>query len=187
MPDCPTPEPKTVIAGDTVRWLRSLPEYPTEDGWALTYTLINASGKLILHALGTGTLYEVHSTPEDTESWVPGQYAWRARVSKIGGDAITVAEGSMTVRPSFGTAETLEARSAARIALDAIEDYLRNPNSTKAKSYEIEGRKLQHYELADLWAHRDRLRLEVKREEQAACAAQGLGGPRGRVYVRFGP
>lgn len=183
MPVCPQPEPSTVIAGDTARWERSLPQYPAEEGWLLDYTLINATGKLILHALGTGTLYKVEATPEDTESWPPGEYAWRAQV-KRSGEAHTVAEGRITIRPNFGAVETLDPRSSAKQALDAIEEYLRNPNNIKAKSYEIEGRKLQHYDLADLWAHRDRLRLEVAKEEQAACAAKGL--QRGRVFVRFG-
>ena len=49
------------------------------------------------------------------------------------------------------------------------------------------GRQLRRHTLTELWAHRDRLRLEVLREEQAERLAAGLPDRgRRRVLVRFG-
>jgi hypothetical protein len=90
----------------------------------------------------------------------------------------------MTVAPSFGAA-TLDTRSSARKALEAVEAYLADPNNLTAAKYEIAGRSLDRFPLTDLWAHRDRLRFEVAREDAATRAAAGLPDKR-RVFVRFG-
>jgi len=183
MSQIPTTEPASVIAGDTVRWAKTLPQYPASAGWSLAYTLLNAAGKITLQAEGDGDVHTVHASPTVTEQWQPGEYTYRARVSNLAGDAFTVGEGRITVRASFSV-ESMETRSAARVALEAVEAYLRNPQNIKAAQYEIEGRKLERFKLGELWAHRDRLRQEVAREDQADGLSNQL--QRGRVYVRFG-
>ena len=46
MAQTPTTEPASLQAGDTLRWQRTLPDYPASEGWVLSYRLINAQGKL---------------------------------------------------------------------------------------------------------------------------------------------
>ncbi len=183
MTDIPTTEPATVNAGDTVRWRRALPDYPASAGWTLTYTLLNAAGKITITASAHGDDHLVSVPAATTAGWAAGDYAWRAQVSKAG-EVYTVADGRMTVRPSFA-ASTLETRSLARRALEAVEAYLADPNNLAAAQYEIAGRQLRRYTLPELWAHRDRLRMEVLREEQAERLAAGLPARRS-VLVRFG-
>lgn len=183
MSDIPTTEPAAVNAGDTVRWCRTLANYPASAGWALTYTLLNAEGKITITASAQGDDHLVSVPAATSASWPAGDYAWRAQVGRVG-EVYTVAEGRMTVRPSFA-AFTLETRSLARRALEAVEAYLADPNNLAAAQYEIAGRQLRRHTLAELWAHRDRLRLEVLREEQAERLAAGLPDRR-RVLVRFG-
>lgn len=183
MADIPTTEPAAVNAGDTVRWRRALPDYPAGAGWALTYTLLNSAGKITVTASASGDDHLVNVAAATTATWAAGDYAWRAQVSKAG-EVYTVAEGRMAVRPSFA-APTLETRSLARRALEAVEAYLADPNNLAAAQYEIAGRQLRRHTLTELWAHRDRLRLEVLREEQAGRLAAGLPDRR-RVFVRWG-
>lgn len=183
MADTPTTEPLVVNAGDTVRWTKTLADYPASDGWALTYTFINAAGKFTVAASASGADHAVNASAATTATWPAGDYDWRAQASKAG-DVFTVAEGRITVRPSFGAA-TLDARSSARKALEAVEAYLANSNNLSAAEYQIAGRQLRRYSLPELWSHRDRLRQEVAREDAAASAAAGLSS-RSRVYVRFG-
>lgn len=183
MADIPTTEPLTVNAGDTVRWRRALPDYPAGAGWVLTYTLLNSAGKITIAAGASGDEHLVNVAAATTATWAAGDYAWRAQVSKAG-DVFTVAEGRITVKPAF-SASTLETRSRARQALDAVEAYLADSNNLAAAQYEIAGRQLRRHTLTELWAHRDRLRLEVLREEQAERLAAGLPDRR-RVFVRFG-
>ncbi len=182
--DIPTTEPAAVNAGDTIRWRRALPDYPASAGWVLTYTLLNAAGKITITASAQGDDHLVSVPAATSAGWPAGDYAWRAQVSRAG-EVYTVGEGRMTVRPSFG-ASTLDTRSSARKALEAVEAYLADPNNISAAQYEIAGRQLRRHTLTELWAHRDRLRLEVLREEQAERLAAGLPDRR-RVLVRFGP
>ncbi len=183
MADIPRTEPLSVNAGDTIRWTRTLADYPASAGWVLTYTLLNAAAKITITSAASGDDHAVNVAAATSAAWVAGDYAWRAQVSKAG-EVYTVAEGRMTVAPSFGAA-TLDTRSSARKALEAVEAYLADPNNLTAAKYEIAGRSLDRFPLSELWAHRDRLRFEVAREDAATRAAAGLPDKR-RVFVRFG-
>lgn len=179
----PTTEPTTVNAGDTIRWTKTLPDYPASAGWVLTYTLLNAASKVTITATASGSDHAVNVSAATSATWTAGDYAWRAQVA-LAGDVFTVGEGRITVAPSFGAA-TLDTRSSARRALEAVEAYLADPSNLTAAKYMIAGRSLDRFPLPDLWAHRDRLRFEVAREDAATRAAAGLPDNR-RVFVRFG-
>lgn len=184
MADIPTTEPLSVYAGDTVRWTRALPNYPASSGWLLTYTLLNASAKITLtSAANDAGDHLITAAAAVTATWSAGDYTWRAQVSKAS-EVFTVGEGRITVQPSFGAA-TLDTRSFARKALDAVEAYLADGNNLAAAEYQIAGRSLKRHTLPELMAHRDRLKAEVAREDAAARLAAGLPDRR-RVFVRFG-
>lgn len=183
MADIATTEPLSVYAGDTVRWSKSLPDYPASAGWVLSYILLNATSKITLGSTPSGDAFTVSADAATTAAWAAGDYAWRAQVSKAG-DVFTVADGRMTVRPSFG-ASTLDTRSTARKALEAVQAYLTDSKNLAAAEYQINGRQLRRHSLPELWAHRDRLQFEVSKEDAAARIAAGLPDGR-RVYVRFG-
>jgi hypothetical protein len=172
-----------LIAGDTAKWLKTLPDYPANESWVLSYTLINAATKITFAATASGADHLVNVAATTTTAWAAGQYAWRSQVSKAG-EVYTIASGSITVEASFASA-SLDARSFARTALDNIEAYLKNANNLTAAMYEIGGRRLQRISVPDLMTLRDRYKAEVKREDAASAVAQGLPDPR-RVYVRFG-
>ncbi len=180
MAEIPTAEPASVNAGDTVRWRRWLVQYPASSGWQLTYTLLNAAAKITIAATAQGDEHLVSVAASVTATWLPGDYAWRAQVSRAG-EVHTVGEGRIIVRPSFGAA-TLDTRSSARRALEAVEAYLHDPTNLAAAKYAIAGRSLDRIPLPELWSHRDRLRVEVAREDATA----GAGLARGRIQVRFG-
>lgn len=181
----PTTFPTSLIAGDTAKWLKSLPDYPATEGWTLVYTLINAAGKITIAAAASGADHLVTVPAATTAAWPAGQYTWRAQVINAALEAYTVDTGVTTVQPAFGAA-TLDARSHARKALANIEAYLENAHNLSASQYEIAGRKLQRFAIPDLLSLRDRYRAEVAREDIAANFARGLPNP-SRIMVRFGP
>mgnify|MGYP000994247346 CR=1 FL=1 len=121
----PTTEPTTLIAGDTARWIKALPDYLASAGWVLTYTLINATGKITFSASAYGDDHLVNVSAATTGGWAAGSYSWRAAVA-LAGEVYTVDTGTIVVQPAFGVA-TLDNRSFARIALANIEAYLVNP------------------------------------------------------------
>ena len=180
----PTYEPARFTAGDTIRWLKCLPDYLPAEGWQLVYTLLNATGKITFNAIASGADHLVSVAALTTAGWAAGDYAWRAQVVRAG-EAYTVASGTCTVQPAFSAA-TLDARSHARKTLANIEAYLENPGSISSHKYEIAGRMLQRFPLPELLTLRDRYRAEVAREDAAASVARGLPDRR-RVFVRFGP
>lgn len=183
MPEISTTEPSSINAGDTTHWLKTLTDYPASLGWVLSYILINAASKITITGTASGDSHLIQASASTTAAWTAGVYDYRAQISKAG-EVFTVGEGRITVRPSF-SASTLDNRTQARKALEAVEAYLSNPSNLSAAEYEIQGRRLKRFSLPELWAHRDRLRIEVSKEEQAGRIASGLPD-NSRVYVRFG-
>jgi hypothetical protein len=179
----PTTEPDTLIAGDTAKWLITLPDYPATDGWALSYKLANAANTITFAAGASGSDHLVTVAATTTAGWQPGYYIWRSQVSKAG-EVFTVSTGSVTIAPALGSAT--DARSHARKVLDTVEAYLENPANMAAARYQINGRELFRYGIPDLLALRSRYQAEVAREKAAQNVARGLPDKR-RIFVRFGP
>lgn len=179
----PTTEPAVITAGDTIKWTRSLADYPADDGWALVYSFVNAAGVFSVAATASGALHLATITATASASILPGEYDWRAQASKAG-EVYTVATGRCTVAPTF-SARALDARSQARRSLQAIEDTIEGRAGSAVAEYEIAGRRLKNIPISDLLVLRDRLRQDVAKEDSAAAIAAGLQ-PRGRIQVRFG-
>ena len=177
-----TTEPTTLPAGDTAKWRRTYTPWLASDGWALTYTLVNATTRIAFAATADGDAHLVNVPAATTATWAPGTYAWRAQASKDG-EIYTAATGSIDILPAWGAAT--DARTHAAKALANIEAYLENAANLAAAEYEIAGRRLKRHSLPELLALRDRYRMEVARESAAQHAAAGLA-PRGRIAVRFG-
>lgn len=179
----PTTEPDQISAGDTAKWLRSLADYSAADAWVLTYTLVNASNRYTFAASASGADHLVNVAAATTVAWVAGTYQWRAQVAKAG-EVFTVVQGSIKVLASFASA--VEARSDAAVALQNLNDYLKNTANIAASEYQINGRMLRRHSMGELLKLRGQLQLEVLRETNAQRLAAGLA-PAGRMQVRFGP
>lgn len=179
--EVPTIEPATLVAGDTLKFTKTLADYPASASWVLTYTLANAAQRYTFAATASGDDHAVTVAATTTATYAPGNYDWRAQVSKAG-EVFTVGAGVMTVQPSFATAT--DGRSSARKTLDAINAYLADSNNLAAASYEIAGRKLSRYSIPDLLQLRSTMETDVTREQAASRVAAGLPDKR-RVFVRF--
>lgn len=180
-----TTEPAAVVAGDTVQWLRTLAEYSAADGWVLSYVFANAAGTFTVDTTASGADHLARAEASSTESWSAGEYAWQARVSK-GADVFTVGTGRTTVQPGLAGGTSLDTRSQARTALQAINAYLADPGNLTAASYTIAGRSLSRRPIPELLQLKSHFAAEVSREDAAAALALGLPDKR-RIYVRFGP
>ncbi len=184
MADIPTIEPAVLNAGDTLRWTRSMADYPASAGWVLSYVLINAALKISITGSASGNDHSILVPAAISAGYAPGVYDWRARVTRAG-EVYTVGEGRLTIKASF-SASTFDARSAARRTLDAIEATIEGRAGSAVLEYEIAGRRMKYIPVSELLQLRDRYRAEVVREDAAAAVAAGLPDRR-RVYVRFGP
>lgn len=174
-------EPSSIYAGDTVTWSKSLADYPAPT-WTLTYSLVRDGASIIITATADGTDHLVTVPPSTTTEWSPGEHQWTAFVTD-GASRYTIERGSMEILPD-PAAGGYDYRSTARVMLDNIEAYLRDPTNLAASSYSIGGRSLSRWSRSELVTERSRLQMEVQTEKAADRMASGLGNPR-RLYVRF--
>lgn len=185
MATTPTSVPASIRAGDTVEWITSEPDYPASDGWALSWRLINAAGKIDITSTASGADHAVSVAASESDGWATGQYDWVCLATK-GAARKTVSSGKTEILPDLAALSTgFDTRTTAKKLLDAVEDALLKRASRTDLEYEIAGRRLKAMTHGELLAARDKLKREVASEDKAARVAAGL--PAGnRVLVRFG-
>lgn len=184
MPDVPTIEPEAIQAGDTLTFSKSLPDYPADQSWVLTYYLVKESSAgtgLNFAASASGSDHLVTVAATTTAAWTAGNYRMIGRVSKDG-EKYTVYEGSVTILPDLASAADF--RSHAKKVLDAIETALETVASAGWAELEVEGFRGKRFNHSDLLTLRDRYRAEYQRELDAKRAAAGLPS-RSRILTRF--
>lgn len=180
----PTIEPATLRAGDTATWTRSLPDYPATAGWVLSYALVKDGARITFSASASGADHLVSVAPATTALWAAGVYTWSAKVS-LAGAVHTIATGTVEILADYSAAVAgLDARSHARITLNALEAWIEGRDIAVAE-YQIAGRTLKTIPIEQLLKLRDSYRREVRQEDDAQRAAAGLPS-RNKLVVRFG-
>jgi len=177
-----------LIAGDTLKYLTSIPAYPASQGFTATTRLVRrdaVSAAIVFSATASGDDYQFNVAPATTLAWVTGRYTWSLYVTKAG-ERYTVDSGELEVRVDPATATApLDQRSHARKVLLAIEAVLENRATTDQQAISIAGRQVTRMPIIDLLVLRDRYRAEVANEDASAGIAAGKKNPR-FIGVRFG-
>ena len=155
--------PLTITAGDTLNFTDTASDYPASAGWAITYTLLNASAKITLTSSADGDDHEVAVAAATTADYTAGEYKWTATVSD-GTDRYTLDTGTVEVLPDPVEQDTYDGRTFAEISLENIEAVLQNKASADNYSYSIAGRSLSKYSWDELITARNYFRAEVRRE-----------------------
>lgn len=180
----PTQIPDELIAGDTWEWTRELADYPPSTHSAAWY-FEKSDFNFSVVAGESADTYTGTVAAATSATYRAGKYRWRLVVTRTADSVRKTAEsGWLEVQPDPAAAGNVDHRSTARIMLDNIEAYLRDPGNMTAASYSLGGRSLSRWNRADLLVERDKLAGEVRSEEAAERIAAGLGNPR-RLYVRF--
>lgn len=175
-----------LIAGDTLDFDVSVPDYPATAGYTLTYRLIpRAAGTAIeITASANGADYAVEVGASTTATWSAGEYTWASYVT-LAGARYTIDQGQITIKANPATlAAGTDTRSEAAIALAAIRAVIANRATLDQQEYTIGGRSLKRTPMADLIMLLRHYEAEVAREEADARYARGL--PRNnKLLVRF--
>lgn len=176
-----TPEkvPAKLVAGDTWAWTRDLPEYPRPT-WTATYYFENKAKTFNVAGSGSGSVHSFSIAAATTVGFPAGRYFYRLRVSD-GTTVQTIEEGFSEVAFDPAAPGTRDTRTWARRTLEALEATIEGRATSDQLSMSIAGRSLSRLQPAELMDWRDRLREEVRAEDQAAAA--GLGR---NIKVRFG-
>ena len=178
-----------LIAGDTLDFLDSVPEYPPADGWTLKYQVVPrfttpTQAPITLTASTSGSDYRVQEAAGITASWKPGAYTWARWVEKAGPIRQSLGNGQLEVKTDPAAAvQGYDGRSHARKMLDAINAAM-EAFSIGVKQYTIGSRSMTKQDIPELLTLRDRYRAEVANEDAAAKVAAGLPNPR-NVGIRF--
>ena len=179
----PTVEPQSIIAGDSVTWQRSLPDYPASAGWVLGYAL-RGPKNIDFDATADGDSHLVAVAASVTAPWPAGFYTITSFAKKAG-ERYTVETGSLEVLPDpAGLNAVQDLRPHCKKVLDAIEAVLEGKATKDQQEYEIDGIRIKRMEFDALL----RVRSLYQREWQAYLKAQQIkkGQKRGnRVLVRF--
>ena len=138
--EIPKTEPLQLVAGDTLKFTKSLPDYLPADSWVLSYALVKDSTRLTFagtdNADGTHLVTVAASV---TQGWPVGAYRWQAYVTKAT-ERYRVGEGRLEVCANFALADAgYDARSHARIMLDSLEEAMRENKDSLVVTYSIAG------------------------------------------------
>lgn len=186
--------PAQIRAGDTVKWrddaARDNLGNPIDSGsWTLTYYLRTntASEGATVVGVPFGQGWELTIAAATSAGFDAGQWFWQA-VATSGSDSVTLGAGQLEVLPALnysGQPAAFDGRTQAQKDLDAVQAAVRAMVAGGAVAeYSIGSRRLKKMEMADLLQLESKLKAEVKREQAAALAANGLGNPH-NLFVRF--
>lgn len=178
-----------IIAGDTLDFVTTLPDYPASGGYTLKYRLSpRTSGSAIdITCSASGDDHRCGAAASVTALWAAGEYSWSCWVES-GAERYSGTDypwrGECTILPNPATTTTYDSRSAARKALDAMNAFLAGSTDMSVKRYTINGRELERWPLKDLLVARQRFAAEVANEDICAKLNAGLGGGR-KIQVRL--
>ena len=147
--------PESFSAGTTVRYRRSLSEYPAGAGWTLKLHLAGAS-VLARTAVADSDDFIVTIAAGDTAGgFAAGLYKWVERVSNEGGEVYEVASGVVTILPNLAEASEGSEQEWLERAIAALKAQIEGRLPAGMESYQLAGRvvsKMPVKEAVDLLA-----------------------------------
>jgi hypothetical protein len=178
-----------LIAGDSLKFSSTVPDYPASAGYTLTYRLVRRDGMgaaIEITATADGDGYQVEVIPAATALWVVGKYTWAAYVSKVG-ERYTVETGEVEILPDPAVSGSpLDMRSQARRALDDLKAARATWVATggRVKRYAIAGRDIEYKDAAEIDMEIQYWTKQVGEEQTAADLETGRR-PKNRILTRF--
>ncbi len=176
-------EPNSIIAGDFIRWRRTIPGFPAGT-WVLSYALLNSTTRIIIEAGSDGTDHLVAVNGTTTSNYAAGTYQWQAYVTYENENRVTVGTGQMIIQPNFGALTNMDTRSHVKKTLDALEAMIAGKATSDQQEYTIANRSLKRMSISDLLMWRDKYKAEYNSQLAAENIAKGLGG-KNRILVRI--
>ncbi len=161
--------PSSLLAGDSLVFTASYPEYPASEGWALSFsfrgvgTLDTLTSEVVSGADGSWTITIPSARTAPLE---PGTYNWFAIQTGSGaydGRRDTVAQGRINVEIDPVQALAGDYRAQCEKDLEAVRAVMSGRITDDMQSYMIEGRQVVLHSMKELIALESRLKREVWR------------------------
>ena len=185
-PVVPSSEPEQLAVGETVRWTKTLGDYPPSEGWTLKYALRGASA-LDVTATVVGSEYSVTIPSSGTggsNTIEPGMYTLAGYVEGSGafaGQRYQVHRSVVRVTPDVGAAQPGELQSKAERNLAAIDAVIEGRITSDVESYTIAGRQVTKIPIGDLMKLRSRFAAQVRRQRNPGRFGRAVGVQFGRA------
>lgn len=158
-PTIPTTEPNLLVTGTTWQWNPSFADFPAADGWVVTYRLVGPTTKEFT-AANDGISFAVSVAYGET-NLPPGTYTLSGYATlgavrhPLGSRPVTVVEGGAASQQ--GAAR----RVWCEQMLEIVEAVLIGKASADMQEYQIAGKSVKSYSLAELTLLRASLRNEL--------------------------
>lgn len=183
----PETEPEEIIAGETVKWTKSLTDYPATEGWTLKYRLRGTTSYDVT-ATSSGSDYAVTIAASTTANYAAGDYRMFAWVEKVG-ERYNLFDLPLTVKPDPIASSAYDPRTPAKRVLDAIDATLLGTASREEQGYSINapggsGRQINFFNRADLIQFRQYYQRIVDSEEAAENLNRGKATG-SKILTRF--
>jgi hypothetical protein len=173
--------PARLVIGESVSWKWTDSTFPASDSWELTYTLVNADGQIQIVASADGDDHLVEVAAATTADYDAGTYDWQAHISD-GTERYKVAAGVIEIVADFAEEDSgYDARSHAKVMLDALEATLEGRATKTQMRQEYDGVRIEHLTHDELMNARARYKAEYRRELVAA----GKVASRRTIKARF--
>lgn len=179
----PEVEPKQIRKGDTTKWNKILSDYLADDGWALTYKLVNQTDNIDITAVADGSKHTIVLTAAITAAYITGTYTWIGHVTKAL-ERYTIGNGSMIVQPDLAAinSEGIDLRTNAQQVLDLLNKAMLDHGAQAyTQAYSIAGRQMTFRSLSDFMSYRSKVQAEVNAERLLSGAK-----PENKILVRLG-
>ena len=143
IPDC---EPRSLTAGDSWEWDRSLPKFPPSAGWALAYTITGPGDKVTVTAATSseGDRFEVREDADAHASQPAGEYVMTGKASKGAARYTVYGPHPVTILPNVEavTGASLSELEQELADLKAVRDA--NPGTGGIAEMTIAGRTVKY-------------------------------------------
>lgn len=178
-------EPEEFFQGETIKWEKSLSDYPFSEGWTLKYYFSKSDDAFNVTAAQSGTSedYLVTLLSSVTADKVIGIYDWQAWVEKDT-EKDMVGTGTTELKSTLTGGGNVDSRTHVKKTLDALEATILKKASRDQLDTEIVGRKIKTFTPEELLEWRSKYRDEYQQEEAAKKVAEQLGTG-SRIGVRF--
>lgn len=182
----PTSIPRSIVAGDTLKFKISNSDFLASAGWTYKLILTSKTARFGVYvSVASVDDHQVTIEESVTATWTAGEYEYQAYFEHSGGDRWTTDTGRFkVVYDVAGGNGNKDLRSHAKTALDAIESVLESRASLDQMKFQLAGRSLERTPVDDLLRFREYYRREVRAEERADKIADGKSTG-GRIRVRF--
>lgn len=178
----PSAEPQSAVAGDTIAWTKSLPEFPAPT-WTLSYAfrLQQGAGVVNLTASASGSDFAATITAAQSAVMTAGVWVWSGYVTQ-GSERHHIGTGTLTISPNLAAIDyNIDLRSSAKKAYD---NALAAWEGVKlGQTVILNGRTYTQHNLSELIKFVDRCKADYAREVQAETIARTGINPR-RIGVR---